>query len=149
MVDLEAWYDEEQDDAVAVRTPAELDAVLDAVAAWDGRIIVHLKPARPVDTTMRRKTLDVGVHGNTGRGALVYTSPDGLWFSKATTDTDTGPEERVLYYYMNSDTEYPADSEIPLDVVRQAAHEYLAADGQRPTAPTWRTPPAWYPTASQ
>ncbi|MFC6090828.1 Imm1 family immunity protein [Saccharothrix lopnurensis] len=147
MVDLEAWYDEEQDDAVTVRTQAELDAVLDAVAAWDGRVIVHLKPARPVDVNMRRRTLDVGVHGNSDRGALVYDSPDGRWYSKAAFDTSANRDERILYYYMNSDTEYPADSEIALDVVRQAAHEYLATEGQRPTSPTWQTPPAWYPTA--
>jgi hypothetical protein len=147
VVDLEAWYDGDQDDAVTVRTPAELDAVLDTVAAWDGRIIVHLKPARPVDLNMRRTTLDVGVHGNTGKGALVYTSPDGLWFSKAESDQHANPDGRVLYYYMNSDTEYPVDSEIPLDVVRRAAHEYLTVVAQRPTALTWQTPPAWYPTA--
>ncbi|MEU4806414.1 Imm1 family immunity protein [Actinosynnema sp. NPDC023587] len=147
MVDLEAWYDEEQNDAVTVRTPAELDAVLDTVAGWDGRIIVHLKPARPVDLAMRRMTLDVGVHGDTGRGALVYTSPNGLWFSKAESGSDSSGGDRILYYYMNSDTEYPVDCEIPLDVVRRAAHEYLTTGGQRPTAPTWQEPPAWYPTA--
>ncbi|WP_433271780.1 Imm1 family immunity protein [Actinosynnema sp. CS-041913] len=147
MVDLEAWYDEEQDDAVTVRTPGELDAVLDTVAAWDGRIIVHLKPARPVDMNMRRRTLDVGVHGKADRGALVYNAPDGRWFSKAASDTNANQDERILYYYMNSDTEYPADAEIPLDVVRRAAHEYLTMEGQRPTASTWQTPPAWYPTA--
>ncbi|MBB5956941.1 hypothetical protein FHS29_003534 [Saccharothrix tamanrassetensis] len=147
MVELEAWYDEEQDEAVTVRTSAELDAVLDAVIAWDGRIVVHLKPARPADTNTRRKTLDVGVHGNTGQGALVYTSPDGRWFSRATSGSDANADGRILYYYMNSDTEYPADSEIPLDVVRRAAHEYLTTGGQRPTAATWQTPPAWYPTA--
>ncbi len=89
MVALEAWFDDDSEEPAIIETAAELDKVLDVVAGWDGRIIVHLKPARPVSV----------------------------------------------------------DSEIPLDVVRRAAHEYLTSGGQRPTAPTWQTPPAWYPTA--
>lgn len=55
-------------------------------------------------------------------------------------------ESEVLYYYMDSDAEYPVDAEIPLATVRQAAHEYLTTGGQRPTRVTWQvreSPGTW------
>ncbi|MGM1058672.1 hypothetical protein [Saccharothrix sp. Mg75] len=42
MVELEAWYDVDHDDPTVVRTPAELDAMLDVVAGREGRIIVDV-----------------------------------------------------------------------------------------------------------
>lgn len=148
MVDLEAWYDVRRDDPAIVRTPAELDAVLDTVAGWGGRIIVDLfvvdDPSRP--------NLNVGIHGRTGRGALFYADNDAAWFSLETTSETTSETmrsgsnagERVLYYYMNSSTEFPGNCEISVDVVRRAAHEYMTTGGERPTAPTWQPAPEWW-----
>ncbi len=149
MVALTASFDADSDEAMTVKTAAELDEVLDTVAGWEGRIIVQLRIAHPADVTMRRLGLYVGVFGSTTQGTLMYSSPGGVWFSKSTPGPDWNPAERLLYYYMNSDTEYPADSEIPLDVVRRAAHEYMETGGSRPGEPNWNLPPTWYPTAFQ
>ncbi|MGZ3143680.1 Imm1 family immunity protein [Lentzea chajnantorensis] len=140
MVELEAWYEEDQDDAVIVRTPAELDAVLDAVAGRDGRVLVDLYVAE----NPGRANFNVGLHGQAGRGALYYAGGGQKWFSTETPGTDWGSAEPVLYYLMSSDTEYPADSEIPLDVVRRAAHEFMTTGGERPVAPAWRAAPDWW-----
>ncbi|GAA3460963.1 Imm1 family immunity protein [Saccharothrix longispora] len=140
MVELEAWYDEEQDDAVIVRTSAELDAVLDTVAGWDGRVLVDLYVAG----NPGRANFNVGLHGLAGRGVLYYAGSGQKWFSTETPDTDLNSDGRILYYYMNSDTEYPADSEIALDVVRRAAHEFMGTGGERPTASAWRIAPDWW-----
>lgn len=140
MVELEAWYDAEHDGPTIIRTPDELDAVLDAVTGWDGRILVDLYVA----DNRARATFNVGVNARTRCGALYYADDHGEWFSMATTESDQAPVERILYYYMNSDTEYPGDCEIPLDVVRRAAHEYMATGGERPTALTWQPAPAWW-----
>ncbi|MFC6093929.1 Imm1 family immunity protein [Saccharothrix lopnurensis] len=147
MVALTASFDADSEQATTVETAAELDAVLDTVAGWEGRIIVQLRIARPVDTTARRLGLYVGVHGTAGTGTLLHTSPAGVVFSKATPGPDWIPAERILYYYLNNDTEYPQDSEIPLDTVRSATHEYMNNGGHRPDGPTWQSPPEWYPTA--
>ncbi|GAA2688147.1 MULTISPECIES: Imm1 family immunity protein [Actinosynnema] len=136
MVELEAWYGEDQDEPVAVRTAAELDAVLDEVAGMRGRIIVHLKVADPPSLDVRLMVLDVGLHGDAGTGALFYRSPSGAWFSRGATPEPSVTE--LLYYYMNSDTEYPLDCEIPIDAARRAAHEYLDAADKRPSAPGWQ-----------
>jgi hypothetical protein len=130
-----------------VETAAELDAVLDTVAGWEGRIIVQLWIARPVDLAMRHSALYVGVFGEAGQGTLIYSSYAQTWFSKATPGPEWSTADPILYYYMNCDTEYPVDSEIPLDLVRRAAHEFMATGGQRPSAPVWQLPPPWYPTA--
>ncbi|MFD7656980.1 Imm1 family immunity protein [Actinosynnema sp. NPDC059797] len=140
MVDLEVWYDEDQNDAVIVRTPAELDAVLDTVAGREGRVLVDLY----VVGNPGRANFNVGLHGRAGRGALYYASSGQKWFSTETPGPDWSADEPVLYYLMNSDTEYPADSEIPLDVVRRAAHEFMTTGGERPTASTWRAAPDWW-----
>lgn len=119
MVALTASFDADSDESTIVETAADLDRVLDTVSGWEGRVIVQLRIAGPV-------------------GARV-------WFSKATPGPEWSAADRILYYYMNCDTEYPADSEIPLDVVRRAAHEFMETNGQRPTSPVWHSPPSWYP----
>ncbi|GAA3879825.1 hypothetical protein GCM10022243_50590 [Saccharothrix violaceirubra] len=143
---LIAAYD--PDGPVAITTVAELDAVVDQVVGWGHRAVVELKIARPVEPRGRQLSLTVGIHGAAGLGTLIYSSPDGVWFGKAT----PGPEwaevdERVLYFLMSADTEYPPESEIPLDVVRRAAQEYWHGGGSRPGGVGWCAPPPWYPTA--
>jgi hypothetical protein len=110
-----------------------LDTVLDLVAGLGGprivQLLVHDNPARAM--------FDVGLHGP--RGALYYSSPDhpAGCFSLGPDIASTTP----IYYYMGSDTEYPADAEVPIDMVRQAAHEYMASGGDRPTAVDWQPSP--------
>lgn len=137
MVDLEVWYDAEHDGPTIVRTPAELDAVLDVVTRWEGRILVDVYVAE----NPARAVFNVGLHGQAGCGALYYSADSDAWFSLGTPGTDRRTAETILYYYMNSDTEYPASSEIPLDAVRRAAHEYMSTGGERPASLTWQLAP--------
>ncbi|MEV0678848.1 Imm1 family immunity protein [Actinosynnema sp. NPDC050436] len=139
MVALEAWYDVDHDEPAMIHTAADLDRVLDTVAGWEGRVIVELFVA----DDPRRAIFDVGVYGQGERGALYYAGRGEKWFSRGTmaAPSTVSPAERLSYYYMTSDTEYPGDSEIPLDVVRRAAHEYMRTGGERPTSPTWQAAP--------
>lgn len=140
MVELEAWYDVDRDGPTIVRTPAELDAVVDVVTGWEGRILVDLYVVgNPV------RGLNVGIHGQTGRGALYYAAGHDEWFSKGTPGPDRSPVETLLYYYMNNDTEFPGDCEIPLDAVRRAAHEFMTTGGERPTVTDWQPRPPMPP----
>ncbi|WP_367133631.1 Imm1 family immunity protein [Saccharothrix sp. HUAS TT1] len=146
MVALIAAYDPEGEGPEVITTAAELDTVLDRVAEWGHRALVELRPADPADGLTHRYSLSVGLHGDADQGTLIYSSSDGMWFSKATPGPEWVEAERILYYFMSSDTEYPPDSEIPAGVVRRAAHEFMTAGGQLPTGPDWHTPPPWYPT---
>jgi hypothetical protein len=133
---LEAWFDVEDDEPNTVTTAAELDAVLDTVSGWPGRNTVQLILAGHPERGM----LDVGLDAEHGRGVLYYagpTAPDGCC-----TQGPHTADETPLYYYMGSDTEFPADAEVPLGVVRRAAHEYMTTGGERPSGVQWRPWPA-------
>ncbi|MGZ3141100.1 Imm1 family immunity protein [Lentzea chajnantorensis] len=132
MVALEIWYDVDADDPTLIRTPEELDAVLDAVAAWPFpgqlQLLIADDPGQVV--------LDVGIDGTNQRGVLFYSGPD---FPDAYASRGSDIAEQVpVYYYMGSDTEFPATAEIPLADVRRAAHEYMSTGGGRPSDVAWQ-----------
>lgn len=139
MVDLTAWYDQGQDEPELLSTPEDLDRVLDVLAGRDGRLLVELDLA----DELIAPRLTVGVNARDRVGSLCYSANREAWFSTNAPESPQRPEDHVLYYYMMSDTEYPADCEIPLDVVRRAAHEYMRTGGQRPAEPQWRDALAW------
>ncbi len=140
MVDLTAWYDQEQADGETLSTPGDLDRVLDVLTGREGRFLAALsiagEPAGP--------SLEVGVNSAEQLGSLNYAKGwEENWFSTNSPGSPQPHEEHILYYYMMSDTEYPADCEIPLDVVRRAAHEFMRTGGERPSEPQWRALPDW------
>jgi hypothetical protein len=63
-----------------------------------------------------------------------YHGVPGTWFSKGA----TSEYDEVVYYYMGHDREYPRDSEVSLDAVRQAVRDFLLSGGQRPSAVEWQ-----------
>ncbi|MFD9961443.1 Imm1 family immunity protein [Amycolatopsis sp. NPDC058986] len=130
---VEAWYDQDADDPTIVTTAAELDAVLDKVAALDGPRLVQLYPADGPDGP----ELSAGLHGD--RGVLRYAghdAPSGSC-SRNTGTPFARPEwGAVRYYYMTSDNDYPDNAEIPAEAVRKAAHEFMTT-GARPTSVEW------------
>ncbi|SMD20618.1 Imm1 family immunity protein [Lentzea albidocapillata] len=132
MVALEAWFDSDAEDPTIVRTSDELDAVLDTIAAWPYpgqlQLLIADNPGYVV--------LDVGLNGAKQRGVLFYSNqelPD-AYASQGSDTVDPAP----IYYYMGSDTEFPATAEIPLADVRRAAHEYMSTGGGRPHDITWQ-----------
>lgn len=134
MVALEAWFDGDTDEPTIINTAAELDAVLDTVASWDGPHIVELLVADDPGFAI----FDVAVDGKRDRGALYYSARNReTWFSQG---PDTA-EETPIYHYMGSPTEFPADAEIPLAEVRRAAHAYRHGGGQRPPGVNWQPRP--------
>lgn len=78
--------------------------------------------------------LYVGCHE--GRGVMLYVSAeDGRLFSRG----DGAPDgEPLSYMYMRSEDEYPSNAEVPIALVRQAAHEFVGTGG-RPTCVRWQT----------
>ncbi len=131
MVALEAWFDGDADEPTIIDTTTGLDAVLDAVAGWGGPHVVELLVADDPGHAI----FDVALDGKRERGALYYSARNReTWFSRG---GETSPGT-LIYFYMGSPTEYPHDAELPLVQVRQAAHEYMATGGQRPTGTDWQ-----------
>lgn len=78
--------------------------------------------------------LVVGVDQTTALGAVRYAGDDGEWFSKGERVNPNG----VRHLYFGTAHEFPADSEVPLDLVRQALRELLANEGSRPESLSWQ-----------
>jgi hypothetical protein len=49
----------------------------------------------------------------------------------------------VKYCIVGNPTEFPAYAEVPLELVRHAAKEFLLTAGQRPTCVQWAMPEIW------
>ncbi|GAA1252949.1 hypothetical protein GCM10009676_44940 [Prauserella halophila] len=116
MVALDAWYD--HDGPTRVTTAAELDAVLDTVAAMSGPTLVAFNAA---DDPASAGLLNVGLDAERGVGVVHHAGRGRGYFSLG----EASNVDTMLYYYMGSDTEFPPQSEIPVADVRRAAHEYF------------------------
>ncbi|HET6289351.1 MAG TPA: Imm1 family immunity protein [Amycolatopsis sp.] len=74
------------------------------------------------------------------RGTLRYVgdiNPEGAFSRNADAPFPLPETGEVTYYYMRNERPYPADAEIPVAVVRQAAHDFLTSGGQRPSGLSW------------
>jgi hypothetical protein len=127
-----------------LRTPADVDALIDALLeqTWENETAALFHLDHPVNEHgLPDHEFFVVVDSETHTGALRYCGrwqgQGGTWFSQG----DNGRTGIVLHLYMESDNEWPADSEIPLDDVRTAVKEFLTTAGQRPTNITWQ--PHW------
>lgn len=132
MVEVEVWYDQTPandfhpgDPTIRVRAPEELDALIDRVL---GETRGHRCPASvqmKIFGNERDPVLEVGLGQD--RGYIHYLADDA-----GRTVGDGDPDAYVEYVYMGNLGEVPADSEVPLDVVRRGLHEFLAT-GARPS----------------
>ena len=132
------------DNPLVLHTPADVDALVDALLAqtWENRTAALYHMDRPTtDLDLPDHEFHVAVDPDTHTGALRYMGEwqgqGGTWFSQG----DNGRTGVVLHFFMGSDNEWPADSAIPLDAVRTAVKEFLATAGQRPTNVAWQ--PHW------
>jgi len=78
--------------------------------------------------------LVIGVDQQSGLGAVRYAGTDGEWFSQGESTNPDG----VKFLYYGTAHDFPADSEVPLGIVRQALSELLSVEGQRPESVTWQ-----------
>lgn len=122
----------QDEEPVAIATVAELDAVLDRVAAeadLDAPRLVAL------DMPERQRSLMVGLRGDVGVLNFVDFNGGGASASKG----DTNGMATPAYFYCEEWTGIPDDAEIPVELVRQAAREFLAT-GERPGCVGWQVP---------
>jgi hypothetical protein len=75
----------------------------------------------------------VGVNGDTGVGAVRYAG-NGDWYSHG----DRTNPDGVIFAYFGTGHEFPADAEVPLDLVREAMWELMTMGGRRPSCVAWQ-----------
>lgn len=130
---LEALYTNDKPPAV-LRTPEDVDRFVDELlaAGWEhaAAAIYVLDGATP---GLPDHEIIIGVDAVTGLGALRH-SRDGTWYSRGGRTNPDGVE----FAYFGTGHEFPADSEVPLDTVRQAMRELLAHGPRRPGCLAWQ-----------
>jgi hypothetical protein len=139
VISLTWWHSHGQREGDVTTTPAELDAMLDKLAAmslehWPVLAdVFYTEDIGRDPRSMVGPLFTVGMHLD--KGVIRYSdSPRTAYYTKGDGPAD---DEPILYMYMTSDNEYPSNSEIPADLVRKAAHEY-AETGRRPTCVDWQ-----------
>lgn len=128
---------------VHVASASAMDELVDTLAAgdWQHSLAAVYHDQRPKTPRWGKPDheLYLAVNPDTKTGALRLMGVDeagnlGTWFTKG----DTHKSGEVHYFYMQSDREFPADSEIPLEQVHQAAREFLTNGGHRPICVAWQ-----------
>lgn len=122
---------------VIVRSDADIDALVDALLAesFFNSMATLCVAERAVNAAgFPGHEFGIAVDNESGLGGLWYSGNGGSWFSLGV----RSERDEVFYYYMGHDRGFPIDSEIPVDLVRQAAKEFLASGGERPTCVQWQ-----------
>lgn len=135
-MELEVWGEQDSDEAVLIRTPEELDALLERASDIDygdhGILFEAVDAASPY-----RVILNFGICGD--QGTLRYAGGEHVHgvYSKNPNSTRP-PTEARLMYYMNNRRDFPANSLYPIDVVRRAIMQFMESDGELPTVVEWQ-----------
>ncbi len=136
MASLIAYY-HRGEDPVPVGTVAELDALLDRMAAdyaaQAGPVPLMAELSRPDPYAEGWVVVRLGLGRD--RGFLAHADADGSFITTNGGDPDGDP---VIYDHQAHAREFPADVEVSLEELRRAAHDLVATDGGRSTAVTWR-----------
>lgn len=118
-----------------LRTDADVDAFVDLLLDPDldprYRAATAYAVDERTDTEGLKHELLIGVNPATGRGAVRYTGDEGTWYIAG---GDVDPVGAVVFPYFGVPAEFPADAEVPVDLVRRALRGLLAGCGARPEA---------------
>jgi hypothetical protein len=131
MIPLVLWYSHEQAEGEVVRTHDELDAALDRAVALSSPEWPVLAEVTQLDDKFGTM-LYLGLHVD--HGAIMYPG-DTHRFYTCSEGTPNG--DPLLYMQGTSDNEFPPNAELPVTVIRQAAHEF-ADTGVRPACVEWQ-----------
>ncbi|MFC6093298.1 Imm1 family immunity protein [Saccharothrix lopnurensis] len=128
---------EHGDTPVTVSTVDEVDDLVDRVRA-------ESPPAAPILMDVHlsgdpyAQGLDVGIAVD--HGVIRYS---GREWPRGVVSAGEGPVdgESRSYFYMGHGREFPSNSEVSIDVIRQAVKEFLKSNGARPTCVQWQDAP--------
>lgn len=143
MVALDAWYESDDDQPIAVRTHDDLNTLLDRMVSDRSRVAVP--PLAELSGHDPDGWVIVHIGVNTDRGFISHADANGAVISTNEIDAN----RQVTYDYMGHLREIPASAEIPLADVRRAAHDLLDHDGARPSFLRWQQVHGGTPTDDQ
>jgi hypothetical protein len=128
---------EHDDSPVVITTAEEVDTLIDRVRAESpGQAPILMDVHMSGDPYSQG--MDVGVSND--RGVIRYSGRD--WpGGVVSTGNGSANGAELSYFYMGHWRGLPANSEIPLDLVRKAMKEFMTTDGARPTSLRWQPEP--------
>jgi len=117
-----------------LRTDKDIAAFLDELttAGWEYTAATVYAVQEGSETDPDHE-LVIGANAETGLG-VVRWSRDGTYYSQGAHINPNGVE----HAYFGTAQDFPADSEVPLDVVRLAMRQLLDNHGERPSAVAWQ-----------
>lgn len=141
---IEAYYRHEHDDRpVVIRTEADIDQLVDDLLAesFDHTQAALYLAERPLtEQGYPDHDFRVGINAERKVGGLKFAGPvdgsAGVWYAAG----EQSQHSEVSYEYAGHPEEFPLDSELSLDQIRDAVKEFLRSGGERPTSVEWR---AW------
>jgi hypothetical protein len=135
----EAFF--QNDEPTIVTSADEIDELIDALISAGSQqsvaaLAVRERPLSELGLPDHEFEIAVNVDGKVGglRYAGRNGDESGTWYA-------VGSQRRpdpLMYAHVGNESLFPSDSELPIDVVRDAAREFLASGGERPSSVDWR-----------
>lgn len=138
---LEVAYHDDKP-AQRLRTAAEIDDFVAELleAGWE-YTSASVYAIDEDDDTRPDHQMIIGADKTTGLGAVRYSGGEEIpgddaeeWFSVG----DRVNPDGVEFAYFGTGHDFPDNSEVSLDLVKQAMRELLASGGRRPDGVTWQ-----------
>lgn len=134
---VQAYYRRKHgDNPVSLRSSGDVHALIDALLASgpSENLAALYSLERPLMLAgVPDHELLVGADGDLRVGVLAFMD-DGNWFSL----DPLGGSGETSYSIMGAATEFPENSQIPIEIVRQAVLEFLSNGGRRPVCTQWQ-----------
>lgn len=140
---VEAYYRPQHGDKrELLAAPEDVNELIDSLLA--GPVRENLTELHSLERSLLPSgtpdhELLVGADQSLQVGVLEFMDASGNW---TTVGSQKGRTE-VRYSCVGHVTEFPAHSEIPIDLVRRAVKEFCLSGGQRPTCVQWEKPEFW------
>ncbi|WP_078951923.1 Imm1 family immunity protein [Streptomyces sp. NRRL F-5755] len=119
-----------------LHTAEEVDALIDSLLTGpvhENMAQIHSLERESMPSGFPDHELLVGVDRDLQVGVIAYLDSDGNVVTLGSPGR-SGP----VYYIQGHMTEFPANSEIPIDLVRRGVKEFLSSGGRRPACVQWQ-----------
>jgi len=129
---------------VAITSASDIDALMEALIVgpeYHNMAQVHSLERPSLPSGYPDHELLVGLDGDSQRGVLAFMDAEAGNLVTLGASGEGGKD--LSYYIVGQLTEFPGNSEIPIELVRQALNEFLLSGGKRPTSVQWQVPDVW------
>ncbi|MBT8225388.1 MAG: hypothetical protein HKP61_20935 [Dactylosporangium sp.] len=136
-----------RDQPAVLHGAEDVDTLVDALLAqpFSNSVATVYIVERPRVNGLPDHELAVAVDSEGDVGGLWYlNSAAGTWYTRGA----RGERDEVFYCHMGEERDFPADSEISIDLLRQGVREFLATGGERPTCVSWQSAGSTVETAA-